>query len=112
MATKIKPTDENYVRMFYEHQYERMKTLEEQRLSITNYVITVSALAFTFGFKDVTQLTLLNAVGLPLIIVIVNWFAMAYIDRSARFIHTHRKRAKEVLHEFAPKLDDYNEKYA
>ena len=111
MATKNNPTDDNYVRMFYDHQYERMAKLEEQRLSMTNYVLTISALAFTFGFKDQNSITLINGLGLPLVIIVANLFAIVYIDRSGKFMYIHRERAHEILKNFAPELDTLNEKY-
>jgi len=111
MTSKTKPTSDDFVRTYYEHQYERMKALEEQRLSITNYVLAVSALAFTFGFQGGLSLTIFNGVGLPLIIIFVNLFAIVYIGRSAKFIHMHQKRAREILRDFAPVLDTYNEKF-
>jgi hypothetical protein len=112
MVTKTKSIDDNYVRMYYEHQYERMAKLEEQRLSMTNYVLTISALAFTFGFKDQTFITVINGIGLPLVIIVANLFAIVYIDRSGKFLYLHRKRAHEILKNFAPELDAYNEKYS
>jgi hypothetical protein len=108
MATKIKPTDESYVRMYYEHQYDRMGKGESYRLTITNYVLTVSVAAFTLGYKDATQLTVMNGVGLPLIVLIVNMFAIVFIDRTSKIIETHRKRAREVLDRYAPELNKIN----
>lgn len=108
MATKTKPTDESYVRMFYEHQYDRMGKGESYRLTITNYVLTVSVAAFTFGYKDVAQLTIISGVGLPLIILIVNMFAIAFIDRASEVIEIHKKRAREVLDRYAPELNTIN----
>ncbi|NOT04424.1 MAG: hypothetical protein HOP27_07470 [Anaerolineales bacterium] len=108
MATKIKPADDNYVRMFYEHQYDRMGKGESYRLTITNYVLTVSALAFTFGYQNSTQLTIMNGIGLPLVILIVNIFAIAYIDRTSEVINIHLKRARAVLDQYAPQLNKIN----
>ena len=39
MTSKTKPTSDDFVRIFYEHQYERMKALEEQRLSIARALL-------------------------------------------------------------------------
>ena len=46
------PPSEDYVRMYYDHQYDRMGKLESQRLTLTHIVITVTVVAFTFGFGD------------------------------------------------------------
>ena len=109
MPTKTKSVDDNYVRMYYEHQYERIGKQEESRLTITNYVITLSALAFTFGYQNVVQLTVINGIGLPLIILIANLFAIAYINRTKDFINAHRARALEILERYAPVLKEINE---
>jgi hypothetical protein len=111
MVAKTKPTDEGYVRMFYEHQYDRMGKEEGYRLTITNYVLTVSALAFTFGYQSSTQLTVMNGIGLPFIILIVNLFAMIYIERTSEVINAQKKRAREILNRYAPELNEINHLY-
>ncbi len=79
--TKSIQTDADYVRMYYEHQYDRIAKHEDSRLTITNYVLTMSALAFTFGYPNVTQLTIINGIVLPVIVILVNIFALLYIER-------------------------------
>ena len=78
MTTKTNSVDDNYVRMYYEHQYDRMAKHDDTRLAITNYVLTVSALAFTFGYQNATQLTIITGIGLPVIVMLVNMFAILY----------------------------------
>jgi hypothetical protein len=111
MVTKKNSTDLDFVRMYYLHQYDRVEKNESQRHTITNYVLTLSALAFTFGFQNITQLTVTNGIGLPLIILSANIFALLYIDRSVEFIDTHRKRAHEILQRYAPELKEVDEKH-
>ena len=110
MVTRKTITDENYVRMYYEHQYERMSKQEEYRLTMTNYVLTVSALAFTFGYQNATNLTVVNGLGLPFIIILANIFAIVTISRTAQYIHIHKKRAHSVLEKHAPELEEINNK--
>jgi hypothetical protein len=109
MTTKAKPVNENYVRMYYEHQYESVAKLEDAKLTITNYVLTISALIFTFGYQGSAQLTLINGVGLPLMIIIANLFPVIYIDRSSKFIETHKERAHEILKLYAPELKELHD---
>jgi len=90
--------------MYYDHQYDRMGKIESQRLALTNIVITVTVVAFTFGFRDANSLTVLNGVALPVTMVIANVFAVAYICRAAAFIHLHARRAKRTLELYAPAL--------
>ena len=111
MATKKKPTEENFIRMYYEHQYDRLAKHESYRLTLTNYVLTISALVFTFGYQNTNQLTIINGIGLPLIIIVANIFAMGYIDRTVDFTNAHQNRAREVLNRYAPELSEINEKH-
>lgn len=111
MTPKAKSTQENYVRMFYGHQYDRIGKEEGYRLTITNYVLTVSALAFTFGYQNASQLTFMNGIGLPLIILVVNLFAMIYINRTSEVINAQKKRAREILTRCAPELNEVNQMY-
>jgi Ca2+/Na+ antiporter len=110
MEKKKSPTDIEFVKMYYEHQYDRMAKQEEQRMTITNYVLTLSAIVFTFGFQGNSQLTIINGIGLPLIIMVANMFAVLYIERSAQFMKMHQNRAGEVMKRYAPELKEINDK--
>ena len=106
---KATAVDPDYIRMYYEHQYERMAEQEQYRLTMTNFVLSVSALAFTFGYKDITQLNVFNGLGLPLIIMTVNAFAIATANRTSQYLSAHQKRAHKVLEEYAPHLKSIND---
>jgi hypothetical protein len=93
-----------HVRMYYEHQYDRMAKLEEQGLTITNIVITLSVVAFTFGFGSAQGVTAIAGIGLPFVMIVANVFAIAYIGRTNSWIRTHRLRAKRVLEIYAQDL--------
>jgi hypothetical protein len=103
---------QTYIVMYYEHQYDRMAKLEEQRLTITNIVISISAITFTFGFSDPTNLTAINGLGLPFLMILINVFAVVYINRSGLFIHNHRERARAIIKDHAPEVDDYNSRFS
>lgn len=109
--SKRKKTAIDFVRVYYEHQYDRMAKQEEYRLSITNYVLSISALAYTFGYQNATILTVVNGIGLPLIIIFANLFAMATIDRTRQYALAHRDRAHEVVKRYAPELMEINKLY-
>ena len=111
MVTKKNPTNENFVRMYYDHQYDRLAKHESYGLTITSYVLTISAAVFTFGYKDVMQLTLVNGIGLPLIIIIANVFAILYLDHTKDFISVHQDRAREIVSRYAPELKEINDMY-
>jgi hypothetical protein len=93
-----------YVCMYYEHQYDRMAKLEEQALTITNIVMTLSIVAFTFGFDGAQGVTAITGIGLPFIMIVANAFAIAYIGRTSSWSRTHQLRAKRVLEMYAQDL--------
>src|SRR3972149_8359767 len=80
-----------HVRMYYENQYARTAKLEDQRLAITNIVITLSVIAFTFGFSNPAGLTTITGIGLPTVMVIANIFAIIYIQLTYSVIRVHLK---------------------
>jgi hypothetical protein len=92
------------VRMYFDHQYERIEKLEGQGLSITNIITTLIVLGFTFGYNKEMTLTIVSGVVLPLILIIINIFAVFYISRTSGWINTHRDRAKLTLRKYAPDL--------
>ncbi len=60
ISTKIKyqtlaEAPDEYILAYYEHQYERMEKLEGQSLIVTNIVITLSVLAFSFGLGNADE---------------------------------------------------------
>ena len=109
MNKRTKPTDIEVVRMYYEHQYERVAKLEEARSTMTNYALALSTLVFAFGYQNVSSLSVINGIVLPLIIIVANYFPMKNIDRSTHFLNVHKKRARTVLMQYAPELGSLNE---
>lgn len=93
-----------YVRMYYEHQYDRMAKLEEQRLIITNIVLALSIAAFSFGFSNIHGLTIFTGLGIPVVLGFSNYFAIAYLAHSEDVIKAHKKRAKRALELYANDL--------
>ena len=104
MPKKKDVSNPDFVRLYYEHQYDRMKALEEQRLTITNIVISLSVVAFTFGFQNLNDITIINGIGLPVLIIVLNLFAALYIWRTLQYIRVHRHRAKIVLGRYSKEM--------
>lgn len=94
----------DYVRMFYEHQYDRIAKLETQSQNITNIVITITIGALTFGFSNIQSMTSITGLALPAAMVITNLFAIVYVLRTNGFTRVHTARAKRVLELYAPEL--------
>jgi hypothetical protein len=69
-VVRDKPSPE-FIRMYYEHQYDRMAKLEEQGHSITNIILSLSVLSFTFAFDPNSKPNLVTGVVLPIIIISV-----------------------------------------
>ena len=107
-TTKNKPKTEeinpDYIRMYYEHQYDRINKHQEQSLNISNIVLTVSTLIVTFGFSNKQSFGSILILFLPLIIIFANVFAILFIAYGGRWILQHQSRAKKILEIYAPSL--------
>lgn len=98
--------DKEDYRLYYQHQYDRMKELEQQRLTMTNVIVGLSILAFSLPFTDITKLNLVNGVGLPIFVFFANTIALLYNRRSRAFIKMHQERAHKALKKFAPEVEE------
>ena len=103
-TTKAKKISPDYVRMYYEHQNDRIKKYEEQSLNISNIVLTISALIITFGLNSRQSFGSILILFLPVVIIFANFTAILYIRDSARWIKSHRTRAKRILETYIPEL--------
>ena len=101
-----KKVSEPFVLAYYQHQYDRMGKLEQYRLAMTNIVVTVSILAFTFGFDSSKNLTLTTGLVLPFVVVVANIFAAVYVTRTRSWIGTAELRAKRTLELYATALHE------
>jgi hypothetical protein len=97
-------TDKDDFRMYYEMQYKRMGELENQRLTMSNLIITVSVLSFGLAFEDTSKINIVNGLALPSAVILINLIAVAHGNRSREFIKMHQKRAKVALTRYAPEL--------
>ena len=102
--TKTENINTDYVRMYYEHQYDRIKKHEDQALSISNIVLTISALIITFGLNNRQSFGSIFIFFLPALIFIANIFAIFYVRDSGNWIRSHRKRAKRILEIYIPEI--------
>jgi hypothetical protein len=101
---KTKSINPDYVRMYYEHQYDRIKKHEDQALNISNIVLTISALIITFGLNNRQSFGSVFIFFLPALVIIANVFAVFYVRDSGNWIRSHRKRAKRILETYIPEL--------
>jgi hypothetical protein len=103
-SSRTKEVNPDYVRMYYEHQYDRIKAHEEQSLNISNIVLTITALIITFGLNNRQSFGSVFILFLPTIIIIANTFAILNIVEGTKWMRQHQKRAKRSLEAYAPEL--------
>jgi len=94
----------DYVRMYYEHQYDRIEKNENQAMTISNIVFTVTAAILAFGFNDKQSFSSTLILFLPIVIIIANITAILYIRENTRWIRAHQLRAKRILERYIPEL--------
>jgi hypothetical protein len=103
-SANAEDVDHNYVRMYYEHQYDRIKKNEDQAMNISNIVFTVTAVILTFGFRDKQSFSAILILFLPIVIIIANVTAILYVRENTRWIRAHQLRAKRILQMYTPAL--------
>ena len=102
--SKAASIDPSYVRMYYEHQYDRIKKNEDQAMNISNIVFTVTAVILTFGLSDKQSFNPTLILFLPIVIIIANVTAILYMRENTRWIRAHQRRAKRILEIYTPEL--------
>lgn len=104
-VANLPTVSETYVRMYYEHQYDRLRALESQRLTLTIIVIATSAAAFAL-VPTADPNSIISGAVVPIIVAAFNLFAIVYIVRMAGLIGIHEKRAKKLLEHYAKPIFD------
>lgn len=102
--SKRRSLNPDYVRMFFEHQYERIKKHEDQALVISNIVLTISALVLTFGLNNRTSFGSILIIFLPIMILVANVFAILFVRDENEWIEERLMKAKKILDIYAPEL--------
>jgi uncharacterized membrane protein YbhN (UPF0104 family) len=90
--------------MYFEYQTERQAQLEQQRLTFTSIIVTISVLAFTLAFDNDAKLNAMNGILLPIVIIFANFVAIIYTTKSRAFIKLHQERRAIALKKFSPAL--------
>lgn len=100
-----KPSTE-YVRMYYEHQYDRMAQLEQQTFSLSNVVIAASIVMFTFGVGREQSTPVELRCALLLLLASLNAAVIPWLRGTYHGLAAHRRRARQTLELYAPQLAD------
>jgi hypothetical protein len=82
--------------MYWQLQWERNAQLEEQRLSVSNYVIGASVVALGI-FSVTTATSSLAAYVLAIAVAVTNVLAIVYGLRSEQWARMHKNRARSLL---------------
>ena len=101
---KTLSVDPDYVRMYYEHQYDRINKHEDRAINVSSIVLTVSALVITFGLENRQSFGSIFVFFLPFILIVINFFAILYVQASGKWIKSHRERAKLMLDKYVHKI--------
>jgi len=101
---KISGVDPDYVRMYFQYQVDRINKHEEQSLNITNIVLTISAAIITFGFSNKQSVGSIFVLFLPVVIVVINLFAILHIRNRGSWISQHQVRARRIMEKYVPDL--------
>lgn len=79
---KIESMNDEQFQMFFLLQYDRIDKLETKRENLSNYVLTVTAAIFTFGF---TFLEELNIIAL-IFIIAINFAAIIFVSKTRPWV--------------------------
>lgn len=90
-------------RDYHRLQYDRIAQHENQRLTFTNVVLVVSSAVFLFGTR-IPEVTSLQLTVLSILVVLINFAAIMFIDESRYWVKYHQNRAKFARKRFGSDL--------
>ena len=96
-------SDRETLRVYCQHQYERLHQLEEQRMTPTNVVVAASVIGLAVLFDTDGGPGGESAWAL-LAIVLSNAFAIGFLLRTKAFVSIHQSRARHALGSLVPDL--------
>ena len=106
-------TDTEYVKMYFEHQYDRFAKLELLAFTFTSIaVIPLSGVLLTFGYNQIGVISRAQNSIVLLFIIVLNIFAILYLVHTSRQGQSHRRRAKKILKKYAPVLAEIDKDFA
>jgi predicted dehydrogenase len=99
-------------KIYFEHQYRRMESLEDQAFKMSAGVFVVTAAVFTYLSRADMSRTMFSAADVIAAMLVANLIAIAYMWRIYSSIDVHHKRAKAVLESAWPALVQIDGKFA
>lgn len=101
----VDKTDPEYIRMYFEHQYDRFAKLELLAFAFTNIIVTpLSGVFLALGFSETGFIHQAQSSSALLFVALLNLFAVFYIIRARSRGESHRRRAKKILEKYAREL--------
>ena len=94
--------NEEFAKVYYEHQYTRIAALEDQSFKFSNLVVVLTTATFAFVSTQIASISLASWQLLLGIFLAINLIAILYILRVNDSISVHQRRAKKILELVAP----------
>ena len=101
-TTAKKSHNDEFAKIYYEHQYVRMAALEDQSFQFSNLVVVLTTATFAFVSTQIKPTSFGSWHLLLGVFLAINLVAILYILRVNDSISVHQRRAKKILELFAP----------
>lgn len=88
----------------YKLQYERIAQHENQRLTFSNFVVAITAAVLTFSSEIELQVKPLPFLLTALLLILINFIAIQFIEKSRFWIKHHQARAHEIIKDHLPEI--------
>lgn len=81
----------------YKLQYERIAQHENQRLAFSSLVVAITTGALAWVAAEKTIPNAFQMLVLVVLLILINYMAILFVDKSRFWIKHHQKRAKNLL---------------
>ena len=102
---------ETYLKMYYDHQWDWVKKLHDQRLQVSGFVFTLNVLAFTLGLDNQDSLNLVTGLVTPGIMVCANLVAILFVVHTKRLAKKRLLCARGILETYLPGLNEFDKQF-
>ena len=104
-VNKVDKIDPEYIKMYFEHQYDRLARLELLAFAFTNIIVApLSGIILAIGFHKTEFIPRRYDSSVLLFVGVLNILAIAYIIRTCSQAQSHRRRAKKILEKYAKEV--------
>ncbi|MGH1491804.1 MAG: hypothetical protein ACRBK7_20845 [Acidimicrobiales bacterium] len=96
--------DADLLAKYWDHQYQRVGRLEEQRMTFTNIIVASSVVALALLVEGEQAAKTMALAGAFTAILAANVVAVAFIFRTRDHVRQHLVRSHATLHAMSPTL--------